>query len=230
MVNAIKMNKGQERFQKESLINEKVIGSEKVKIEKGCKLILCSVYKKEQEDYFKEEYSYVADGSHMYAVEKTHKGEYDTMPLYFISKKGALSYFNECCKTLKQENATQKQNKKNDDIKESSSLHINGLDLVGKAFISHLPAELADLAEYNNILIRKAVANNPFTSKDTLTYLRQYADYEMEIMIINNPNVEIDCLEQIISENSHIDKVLVAKANIVRRNLFMDWSRVFDLN
>jgi len=229
MVNAIKMNKGQERFQKESLIKEKVIGSDKVKIEKGHKLILCSEYRKEQERYFKGQDQH-SDGYPMYAVEKSYNGDYDTMPLYFISKKGALSYFNECCKTLKQENATQKQNKKNDDIKESSSLHINGLDLVGKAFISHLPAELADLAEYNNILIRKAVANNPFTSKDTLTYLRQYADYEMEIMIINNPNVEIDCLEQIISENSHIDKVLVAKANIVRRNLFMDWSRVFDLN
>jgi len=131
---------------------------------------------------------------------------------------------------LKQENATQKQNKKNDDIKESNSIHLNGLDLVGKAFISHSPTELADLAKYNNILIRKAVANNPFTSKDTLIYLRRYADYEMEIMIINNPNVEIDYLEEIISDNSHIDKVLVAKANIVRRNLFMDWSRVFDLN
>ena len=228
MVNAIKMNKGQERFQKESLIKEKVIGSDKVKIEKGHKLILCSKYRKEQERYFKGQDQH-SNGYPMYAVEKSDNGEYDTMPLYFISKKDALSYFDECCQTLKQAHEKIEHSKDNVDTEESSSLHINGLDLVGKAFISYSPVELADLAEYNNILIRKAVANNPFTSKDTLKYLRQYADYEMEIMIINNPNVEIDYLEEIISDNSHIDKVLVAKANIVRRNLFMDLSRVFFL-
>ena len=226
MINAIRMSNGQEKFDKEELIEEKVIGTEKVKIEKGHKLILCNEYKEEQEANHKEEDSYIADGHRIYAVEKSHNGEYNTIPSYFLNKKDALSYFKECCQNFKQNNVTQEQSK---DKKESKSLHIEGIELMGDAYISHSPIELEELAKHDHLLIRKAVANNPFTSTETLTYLSKYGDYELELMIINNPNVDIAYLEKIITDNKHIDKVLVAKANIIKRKLFMDLSRVFIL-
>lgn len=226
MVDFIEMNRRDERFDKEVLIDEQIIGSEKVKIEEGIKLMLSKSFKEEQELYKKGHKYYIPDGHCIYSVQISYKGEYSTIAKYFVDKEQALNYYKKSCKDMKLEMSKVEK----EEPKESMSMVMNGMDLIEKAYISHSPSELADLAKYNHPIIQEAVANNPFTSKETLSYLRRYGrSYDIELMILNNPNVDINYLEEVIKEDEHLDKVLIAKANIVRKNLFLNLARVFPL-
>lgn len=221
-----KIKTGFERFEEKNLIKETAIGLEKIKLVEGKKVVLCSENKKRLE----EEKEFGGPGSEdnmlMYMVKTSYKGEYNTIADYFVNKEQAFNYYNERLTKMQKEDTSTKVSKNN--TVEAIPLKIAGMDLIEKAYISTSSTELNHLSEYHHPIIILAVANNPFTSKETLNFiLSRGCDYETELMILNNPHADIDLLKDVVDSCTHMDKVLIAKANLIKRDLFMDFSRVF---
>lgn len=222
---------GRERFEGNNLIEETLVGLEKIKLVVGKKIVLCSKEKK----LLEEEKEFGGPGSEdnmtMYSVKVSYKGEYSTIADYFINKESAFNSYHKRLKEMQKEAIPKTVISNSTEESEEPvgvPLIMNGLDLIEKAYISTSPSELNDLSEFQHSVILSAVANNPFTSKETLSFLwTRGCDYETSLMILNNPHADIELLEEIVANCTHMDKVMIAKANLIKRDLFMDFSRVF---
>ena len=225
--------KGLDRFNKTNLIEEEVIGSEKIIFEKGTRLVLCSHYKKD----CTENNIDINETVSIYRVERSIEGYYDGIYQYhFTDKKRAMDFYKKekMEMTVAKDKALNTRTENKDKAVDSCdtktySLKMNGMDSIEKAYVSISPSELDELSKTNHPFIRLAVANNTFTSEETLTELWKFSDYEMQLIILNHRNTAESLLKQVIEANVHIDKVLIAKANLIRREIVMDFSRVFSI-
>ena len=224
--------KGLDKFNKTDLIQEENIGDERIKLELGSRLVLCSYYKQR---CIEDEIN-ISESTNIYRVEYSIDGYYDGLTQYhFEDKKAAKDFY----KNKKIEMIIRKNKTLNPNVEEESKfskfggkpmpMTMNGMDEIAQAYISRSPSELDVLSKTNHPFIRLAVANNTFTSEKTLRELWKYSDYEMQLIILSHVNTEESLLNEVIEDNLHKDKVFIAKANLIRRDIVMNFSRVFTL-
>ncbi len=225
-----KFKTGVERFSKDSLVKKETIVNEIIKLEKGtnCYLLMRN----------RNQHNIIID---IYAVSHTSGGKIDSSFIhYFTTKEEALEFYEIKSEELKEKSTKEKPfgygmpvSKYCEEIEEKSKKGEavpldTGVGLIAQAYGSISPIELDGLVGYQNPLVRKAVANNQFTSEDTLNRLwKANLDYETNLMVLNNSNTDIKILEDIIERNEHMDYVAIAKVNIVRRNVFTNFSIIF---